>query len=311
MRRLPQLLCVFVLLMVLGCGGGGGVGSTAPKRITITPDPLLVGVGDSMQVQAVLTGIGGSVTWSASAGVITPTGPTTAVYTAPNQAGTYQITATSDQNSALTVTATVEVLNPGVTIRPLSAETITCGTVELNAYVLGESNQQVSWSVSAGSITPTGEGSATFHAPGTAQMVTVTATSVANPSLSDSIQIDVQERPAVIRGKVMSMNGVGVGGVRVQMMDDTGAVLATGTTESDGTFGVVSPMSVVRFQVDPQSIPSAYYTRYRYGGRVYEAADVNCPAPLPEVCGHLEVNLPSAIVLVPRTLPAPDPTGCS
>ncbi len=64
--------------------------------------------GLSMQLSAVLTNSSGGVTWSTSAGSISPTG----LFTAPSKAGTVTIRATSTEDPSATAAITVQVTAP-------------------------------------------------------------------------------------------------------------------------------------------------------------------------------------------------------
>jgi hypothetical protein len=64
-------------------------------------------------------------------------------------------------------------------------------TVKFAASVGGLQNKNVNWTASAGEIDQTGN----FTAPMVAQVVTVTATAVANPNLRASAQVSVKGIP--------------------------------------------------------------------------------------------------------------------
>lgn len=85
-----------------GCGGA------ASTSVQITPTALALGAGQTAQFVAA-TG-GGSVTWTASAGTISPGG----LYTAPSgQSAMVVVTATSTSDKTKTASATVNVVAPG------------------------------------------------------------------------------------------------------------------------------------------------------------------------------------------------------
>ena len=73
--------------------------------VTISPTELTVAAGENVQFTATVAGGSGGVTWTVSAGTITPAGQ----YTAPAQVGDHTVTATSVANPARSATATVHV----------------------------------------------------------------------------------------------------------------------------------------------------------------------------------------------------------
>lgn len=147
---------------------------------------------------AVVTGLHSpsqEVIWAASAGTITREG----IFTPPAKTNAPQIitiTATSEADPTKMGTATVTLAaavstDPTVTSVTVTPETAT-GSTTFAATVNGTNNpsQQVTWAASAGSISSSG----VFTAPSPTneqQIITVTATSVLNPSKSASVQVIV------------------------------------------------------------------------------------------------------------------------
>jgi pectate lyase len=84
---------------------GGDGGGSAVASVAITPDAASATTGSSLQLTAIVTGTTAdkSVSWQALSGQITPSG----MYTAPTDAGTDTITATSQ--SDVSKTASVEI----------------------------------------------------------------------------------------------------------------------------------------------------------------------------------------------------------
>ena len=118
--------------------------------------------------------------------------------------GTFTVTLTVTDNLNLTSTASKTVtVQPGsqpvsVSISPVSTTVSSGGSVQFAAAVTNSSNQAVTWSTTAGSIS----GAGLFAAPAvsTTTTITVTATSVAAPSKSASATVTVQ--PSVVRHRI-------------------------------------------------------------------------------------------------------------
>lgn len=83
------------------------------------------------------------------------------------------------------------IMNPALTFVPKG------GQQRLGTIIAGLANREVSWTVSRGSFVKQTENSILFTAPNTAGSYTVTATSVADPSLSDSTTVVVFEEGQV------------------------------------------------------------------------------------------------------------------
>ena len=180
----PLLSCLggLLLAVAMACGGGGGGGtSTPPASITsvsVSPTTASLSTGATQQFTASVTGTGSyssAVTWSASGGTVSSSG----LYTAPGTAGTYTVTATSQQDGTKAAGATVAVTVPatitGVTVSPTAASLTTGATQQFTASVTGTGSYSsaVTWSASGGTVSSSG----LYTAPGTAGTYTVTATS--------------------------------------------------------------------------------------------------------------------------------------
>jgi PKD repeat protein len=119
-------------------------------------------------------------------------------------AGTFTVTLTVTDNLNLTSTAskTVSVQSEpqpvSVSISPTSTTISSGGTVQFAATVANTSNQAITWTATAGSIS----GAGLFAAPAvsTTTTITVTATSVAAPSKSASATVTVQ--PSVVHHRI-------------------------------------------------------------------------------------------------------------
>ncbi len=104
--RCVLILCFFLLSVI---SFSAGCGSSSPVTLTMSPQTLAIGTGQSTQFTATVSR--GTVTWIASAGTIDSTGN----YTAPSatQSMTVTVTATSMQDSTKSASATVNVVAPG------------------------------------------------------------------------------------------------------------------------------------------------------------------------------------------------------
>ncbi len=195
---------------------------TAPGvvSVAIAPTSASLSTGGTKQFSATVTGNSNTaVTWSTNA----PNG----LYTAPNTAGTYTVTATSVADPTKSASATVTVTAPGVVsvaIAPTSASLSTGGTKQFSATVTGSSNTAVTWSTNA----PNG----LYTAPSTAGTYTVKATSVADTSKSASATVTITAAASgngSINGTVKDIvTGAVITGAKIA--DNTGQLTYTGST---------------------------------------------------------------------------------
>ncbi|MBV9146090.1 MAG: choice-of-anchor D domain-containing protein, partial [Acidobacteria bacterium] len=164
------------------------VAATATTTIAIAPTTASLMVGATQQFTATVTGTSNTaVTWTASGGTVTTGG----LYTAPNTAGTYTVTATSVADTTKSGSATVTVTAPpppiSVSIAPTTASLQTGGTQQFTATVTGTSNTAVTWTATGGTVTTGG----LYTAPNTNGTYTMTATSVADTTKSASATVNV------------------------------------------------------------------------------------------------------------------------
>src|SRR5262249_59827182 len=116
---------------------------------------------------------------------------------APGSAGTYHVVAISVADSTKSATASVTVTQPAqisVTVAPSVTTVSTGGSFTFTATVTGTTGGQstaVTWSVQEGAAGGTIDGTGHCHAPGSAGTYHVVATSVADPSKSDSATVTV------------------------------------------------------------------------------------------------------------------------
>jgi hypothetical protein len=209
------------------------IAASAPIVVTVSPASASVSTGQSASFTATVTGASeGGVTWAVN-GIANgnsvvgevcapgsnpcagPSGAETAVnYLAPQvqpQSGSITLTATSQENPAnsgsaqITITALAQ---PGVTLVPFYVFLDPSQQFQFIANVSGVSNTSVTWAISSavlgqgcsgascGSIDNAGN----FTAPGTApspNAISITATSVANPSLTAAATVAVMSGPTI------------------------------------------------------------------------------------------------------------------
>ncbi|MCL5745715.1 MAG: Ig-like domain-containing protein [Acidobacteria bacterium] len=173
---------------------------TLISNIAVTVEPSSVNLTDGQTQQFTATVFGtttSDVTWSLSpaVGTISATG----LYTAPSPVPakiTVTVKATSVADPGVSDTAIITLSPPSVniTIAPASVSLTNSQTQQFVATVTGHPNTSVTWSInpSVGTIAPDG----LYTAPSTisvAQKVTVTATSVADPTKSASATVNLSQ----------------------------------------------------------------------------------------------------------------------
>jgi hypothetical protein len=183
-------------------------GSPPTVSVSVSPNPpQAIQEGATQTFTATVSG-GGGVTWSASGGTITSSGTYTALYTAPNTTGTFQVAATSTLDSSKTATAVVTVVAaassaPSITTNALNPATATVGTsYTAQAVAATGGTTPYTWSVSGqpSSITmnpSTGILSGTPTAYGTFSLnVTVRDSSSPQKSASQVLSLVVNTQQA-------------------------------------------------------------------------------------------------------------------
>ncbi|MHB9107031.1 MAG: Ig-like domain-containing protein [Armatimonadota bacterium] len=158
----------------------------------ISPTQVTMLVNNTQQFIPIYVDLAPGVTWEvveSGGGTIDENG----LYTAPNEPGVYHVKGTSTANPELTATAVITV-NPvvAVSVAPGAVTLLTGAQQQFEAEVTGTDNTAVTWSTTGGQITQGG----LFTAPGTPGTYYVTATSVADPSKSDTVEITVN--PVII-----------------------------------------------------------------------------------------------------------------
>lgn len=200
-----------------------------------------------------------------------------------------------------------------VSLSPGSSTVGLNGQVLFVATVSNSTNPAVTWSSTSGTITPTGDRTATFTAPNFETQATVTAASVADPTKTDSSVVTVQQGVATVTGQVLRQSSsLGLSGVVVEFRDNTGTVLATATTNSFGNFSAAVPVAAVRFHLQNATVPVGYYKQFNYDGMRFATTITTCSAPLPALTEGVTTPLATTIT-VPATTgpPPPPPNGCT
>ncbi|WP_291156868.1 choice-of-anchor Q domain-containing protein [Gemmatimonas sp. UBA7669] len=180
MSRSPLLLLVAALA---ACGGGDSGPTTPPPPVvvSITPSTATVNAGAATEFSAtVANATSTAVTWTASAGTITPNGAS-ASWTAPGAGGSYTVTATSTADPTKSASASITVNPVGLTLNPATLTVGAGDTVPVAVTVANAANTAVTWTASAGSIIGSG-GSVQWAAPLAGGSYTITATSVLDPT---------------------------------------------------------------------------------------------------------------------------------
>ncbi len=192
------------MLVLFGCGGGSN--NTPPPPVvvvvSISPTSGSVATGATQQFTATVTGTSNtSVTWSLSGGAGQNLGTISSagLYTAPTSVpspASVTVTAKSVADTSKLASATVTIIEVGITILPTSTSVPTNGTKQFTATVTGTTNTAVTWSLSGGAgqdlgtVSLTGLYTAPASLPSPAQ-VTVTATSQADPTKSASASVTI------------------------------------------------------------------------------------------------------------------------
>ena len=176
----PIALMAFLLLNA--CGGPDATPIAVPPPVTpvvsvaITPSTLTLGTGGSLQRSAVVTGsTNAAVSWDlpggASTGTIVRTGTANATYTAPASLGTFQVRATSVADGS----KSADMLTFYWSVSPTGV------------------SSEVNWSISpsSGGTTVPVDYFRGFIPSATPGVVTLTATSVADPNVKASFTATV------------------------------------------------------------------------------------------------------------------------
>ena len=206
---LPQGLskrqvCCLILVFLAGCGGGGNSTPVVvqppvlPPAVNVTPHTALLPIGTNQQFFAAVTHSSDkTVTWTASAGTVDPSGFYVAPASAP-EGGVASVTAVlaSDPKVSSSATITISTEPVSLTVSP-TAKTVKAGfRTSFVPTVTGTSNLGVAWSLAdPGDGTYPGTlAGGIYTAPApifSPHTYSIAATSTADPTKSASVQVTV------------------------------------------------------------------------------------------------------------------------
>jgi hypothetical protein len=174
----------FILLVAVSSSYAG-----TAVHVSISPARVNVFSALTQQFTATVTNSDNTkVVWSTTKGKVSSTG----LYTAPvvSSDTTVSVTATSVADPTKSATATVTVMPPvKVSVTPTGVVMNSGKTQNFKATVTGSTRNGVTWSVGKGTISSSGL--LTAPTVSTTTTVSVTATSVADPKVSNSVSVTV------------------------------------------------------------------------------------------------------------------------
>jgi hypothetical protein len=196
MSKISVFCFVLVIALTLaGCGSSSTPNPGAQVTVAISPTSATLTAGTTQQFAATVQGSSNTaVTWSvdnvsggnSGSGTVNASG----LYTAPSQAGTHTVTATSVADTTKSASATVTVnVNTGLTVIPAEATVAPSGTQQFTA------SSSATWSVDGvgggNSSTGTISTGGMYKAPFAIGAHTITATSTANASVTGTSSLTV------------------------------------------------------------------------------------------------------------------------
>jgi len=279
-------LAVAIGFSMTGCPtstNGGNGDPSAPASVTVTPSVITVAQGGQRQFTATVgpAGVSQAVTWTiepANAGTID-----NGLFTPTATPGTQVIVRATATGTAVSGTATVTVGQPvtptNVTVTPASAYVGQGGQRQFTATVGPEgAPQAVTWSVAptgAGTITTGGLLTVTGASAG--DTLTITATAVNHPAVSNTATVTV---PEPIRITVTGIAGQSNQHMRIRLLcPDAGNIVAGASgwvSGSEANFTLSGWNTGSQF-----ATPGAYDVRLEFGNRyagdlrVYRIAEIN------------------------------------
>ena len=190
-------LTALAVLFFLSACGDSGTGPAPEISISITPTSAAVGAAEPQNLTATVTNASNvGVTWATTGGSISGAG-LTVIWTAPVDAGSYSITATSVEDATKSAMATITVTAVAVSIDPGSPTLVRGEPTSFSATVTGTSvSTDVTWAATCGDLVPNG-GTADYSAPLDAGVCEISATSVLDPTMSASAQISVRRATVI------------------------------------------------------------------------------------------------------------------
>jgi RHS repeat-associated protein len=236
--RLAGAVAAWLLLSVSNLFG---------QSLSLSPSRQNLYATQTQQFTALLGGQATSaVTWSISpsTGTLSTSGLYTAPLVVPTQT-TVTVTAVLNSNNSISATATVSLAPITMSISPSSQNLNACQTQQYTAQVNNNPNTAVTWTINpiVGSINSSG----VYTAPGsiaTQQTITVTATSVADPtkSISSSATLHSSTGSCAAVSVTMSPTAANVYGGQTQQF--TATVSNTSNTAVTWTLNSGAPGSI-------------------------------------------------------------------
>jgi hypothetical protein len=167
------------------------VSNASMVSVNLLPQEATIFTGASIALQAHLTGDANTgITWSAPDGGVVTNG----VFTAPGATGIYRVIATSAADSGKAATATIKVVASTSImpfIRPQRLSLMAANTFPFQGGVCGGPDPSITWTApDGGNVNYQGM----FTAPAAAGLFRVTATSLADSSLSASSVVNVMQQ---------------------------------------------------------------------------------------------------------------------
>lgn len=164
--------------------------------VSVLPATSSLATRGSLALTGTVSGasVSSGLTWSLlepAGGTLVDHGDNTALYTAPDAPGTYHVRAASIQDPERTAIVSFTVRQVTVAVSPVAPTVLTSASQAFTATVSGSSNTGVTWALveeGGGSITESG----VYTAPDVAGTYHLRATSVADPSVSDTVPVTVQ-----------------------------------------------------------------------------------------------------------------------
>lgn len=203
-------ICVALLLASAGCGGGsngGGENGSQPPSIAVsisptTPTAIAGGASEALTATVSNDPESAGVTWSISSGggTLSTAAATSVTYIAPLPVTTSDAMVTATSKTDPAISASVQIPLLAISVNPISPVAITLsggGAQTFSTTVANDtSNSGVIWSIGTGvgSLSSATTTTAIYTAPSTitaatALVVTLTATSIKDPTKSASAAI--------------------------------------------------------------------------------------------------------------------------
>jgi hypothetical protein len=268
-----------ITLVLSGCGSSGSSSNpSGPISVQLNQGSASLNVNTTTQFTATVQGTSNTaVTWTvdtiaggnSSVGTISATG----LYTAPSLAGSHTVTATSAADTTKSASAALTVDATDV-VSPATADVAAGATQQFTATVAGYSNTSVTWSVDGvsggNSSVGTVNSSGLYTAPSQVGNHTVTATSVANSSLTANgaatvFTLSVSPGASAIapggtQQYTATVQGLSEGTVTWSVDGVAGGNSTTGTISSAGLYTAPEATAQHTVAASPTSYPSLTVT---------------------------------------------------